>query len=447
MTKLFLKGLRLSVLISVAIIASNSAEAQMECRSMLGAHLTPFKKDVPILWAIEGTMAPGIMTSPYANIDDAKLNGGMLLGALDFTFLKKHNFYIEGGYKNWKNSELVDENNDKSRHFGMRQAFYTFTGNSFKLKLGLHETKLGNFYLIDERILGASVDKEIGAFTINLRGGTVMKNFARMGSFCANRHLYGILSPNYTENIGKKPGETNLAGIVINWNPNFKKEDINSKTDDEFSNTDEFSEFGSSDDFSGVPESSSKQKFKISNIAFILHNEFGSIIPDNKLYTGSLIDIELPYEFSFQTGGIYQNMKDNNTIVFIATLGKNFGWNNGSNTTIKGAFIGKADIDTDAKFQPLFSNLFLGEIMRLDAIDFPLWQSEIKHNFPGKLKFHVALKAVCQIEDSKTNEQDLELGIKTFNNHLKLTAIFSRVKTLAFPDDLYMARMEMRVAF
>ena len=58
MTKLFLKGLRLSVLISVAIIASNSAEAQMECRSMLGAHLTPFKKDVPILWAIEGTMAP-----------------------------------------------------------------------------------------------------------------------------------------------------------------------------------------------------------------------------------------------------------------------------------------------------------------------------------------------------------------------------------------------------
>ena len=306
---------------------------------------------------------------------------------------------------------------------------------------------MGNFYLIDERILGASVDKEIGAFTLNLRGGTVMKNFARMGQFCANRHLYGILNPDYTENIGKKPGETNLAGIVINWNPNFEKVDIASSSEDEFSNTDEFSDFSSTDEFSDVQESSSKQKFTISNIAIILYNEFGSIIPDNKIYTGSLIDFKLPYEFVFQTGGIYQNMKDNNTIVFIAALSKNLGWNNGSNTTLKGAFIGKANIDTDAKFQPLFSNLFLGEIMRLDAIDFPLWQSEVKHNFTGKLKFHVALKAVGQIEDSKTNEQDLELGIKTFNNHLKLTAIFSRVETLAFLDDLYMARMEMRLAF
>ena len=440
MQKLFLKGLKPLVLISVIILLTLSANAQMECRSMLGAHLTPFKKDVPILWALEGTMAPGIMTSPFANIDNTKLNGGMLLGALDFTFRKKHNFYVEGGFKNWKNSALVNDSS-KSRNLGVRQFFYSVTYNTLKVKIGLHETKLGNFYLVDERILGASVDKEIGAFTINFRGGTVLKNFARMGQFCSNRHLYGVLNSDYTENIGKKPGETNLAGIVINWNPNFKKEDKNSKTEDEFSNNDDFNEF------SDVQESSSKQKFKISNIAFILHNEFGAIIPDNKIYTGSLIDIELPYKFSFQTGGIYQNMKNNNTIVYIAALGKNHGWNNGSNTTINGAFIGKANIDANARFQPLFSNLFLGEIMRLDANDFPLWQSEIKHNFPGKLKFHIALKAVGQIKDSKTNEQDIELGIKTFKNHLKLTAIFSRVETLTFPDDLYIARMEMKIAF
>ena len=65
MKKLFSKGLKTSILISLIVFASFSANAQMECRSMLGAHLTPFKKDVPILWAIEGTMAPGIMTSPY----------------------------------------------------------------------------------------------------------------------------------------------------------------------------------------------------------------------------------------------------------------------------------------------------------------------------------------------------------------------------------------------
>ena len=95
MAKLFLKGLKLAIIFSVIIITSNSVKAQMECRSMLGAHLTPFKKNIPILWAIEGTMAPGIMTSPFTDSENTTLNGGMVLAALDFTILKKHNIYIE----------------------------------------------------------------------------------------------------------------------------------------------------------------------------------------------------------------------------------------------------------------------------------------------------------------------------------------------------------------
>jgi len=463
----------------LTLLTSQYASAQMDCRSMLGAHLTPFKKDVPILWGIEGTMAPGIMTSPYDTLDPTRLNGGMLLGALDFGFGKnKNHIYVEGGYKNWQNSEFVDDDKEKSsRHLGIRQAFYSYTGETFKLKVGLHETSLGDFFLIDERVLGVSLDKEIGAFTVNARVGTVNKSFARMGKFCANRHLYGLINNgNYTENIGKKIGETNLAGFVINWNPHYKKaepstakEDEFSDTnndefssDDEFSSSDEFettdefhenhdfNEFGSNDEFTDeTVDKKNKPFISVSNIALIFYDEFGSeeYIPENKFYTGALIDLKLPFGLFMQTGGIYQNMLHQNTFVYIAKFGKSKTWNNASLTKISGAYIGKADIDKNSTFQPLFSNLFIGEVMRMDAAQFPLWQAMIKHRFPGKMKIHIAAKFVGQLEDAKTNEQDLEVGLMAFKNHLKVTLIGSHVQTEALPNDFSMLRLEMRLAF
>ncbi|MCK5538217.1 MAG: hypothetical protein KAI79_15430, partial [Bacteroidales bacterium] len=68
------------------------------------------------------------------------------------------------------------------------------------------------------------------------------------------------------------------------------------------------------------------------------------------------------------------------------------------------------------------------------------------HNLPGKLKFHVGVKAVGQIEANETSEIDLEIGLKPVN-HVKMTAILSRIETLALPDDIMMVRMELRVAF
>jgi hypothetical protein len=407
----------------------------MHCRSTLGGHLTPFHKKFPLLWAVEGTMAPGIMTSSSPNTDPAMLNGGMLIGALDFT-VKKHTFYVEGGYKNWKNSALTESFKRNSRHVGMRQVFYGFRNEKTDFKLGLHETKLGNYFLIDERILGASLNQKMGAFTLNARGGTVLKNFARMGHFCSNRHLYNLITSNYTEKIGKKGGETNLAGFALNWNPNYKKTKA-SDSDDEFGEFDEFSDSG---------EFSDDKKKPISNIGIIVYDEFGKIIPDNKLYLGALVDFNLPAKFEFQTGAVYQNMNLNNTLVYMGTLKRSVTWKSGAYTKMGAGYIGKYNIDDNALFQPLFSNMFLGEVMRLDATDFPLWKASLSHHFPGKYKIHVALKGVGQIEGNETSEIDFEAGIKLFK-HIKMTGILSRVETLALPDDIYMARLEVRVAF
>ena len=435
MTKLLLRVLRGSMLISILTLSFSTSNAQMHCRSTLGGHLTPFHKEFPLLWAVEGTMAPGIMTSPFDDGDPAKLNGGMLIGALDLT-IKKHTFYVEGGYKNWQNSELTQPVTEFSSNLGMRQAFYGYKGENTDIKIGLHETKLGDYFLIDERILGASLNQKMGAFTLNARAGTVIDKFARMGRFCSNRHLYSLITDDFTENIGEKGGETNLAGFALNWNPNYTKPK-ETVSDDEFGEFDEFSESS---------EFSTEKKKLISNVGIIVYNEFGSIIPDHKLYLGSLVDLNLPADFTFQTGAVYQNMELNNALVYIASLGRNITWNSGAYTKFGAAYIGKYNIDDDAIFQPLFSNMFLGEVMRMDATDFPLWKGSVSHHFPGKLKLHVALKAVGQIEGNETSEIDFEAGVKLFK-HVKMTSILSRIETNDFQNEIYMARLELRVAF
>ena len=92
--------IRTLIISSIIFLNSYSVFSQMDCRSMLGAHLTPFKKDGQILWAIEGTMAPGIMTSPYDSLNNTKLNGGMIIGGLDISFSKnKSHIYIEEDLK------------------------------------------------------------------------------------------------------------------------------------------------------------------------------------------------------------------------------------------------------------------------------------------------------------------------------------------------------------
>lgn len=425
-TKFFLKVLKKLILINVFIFSFLTIKAQMECRSILGGHLTPFHKKVPLLWAVEGTMAPGLMTDFKQK--PLPIGTGMILAALDFTMLKKHNFYIEGGTKRWMNSTLSQPIEDKNRKVGMRQAFYNFNGENTKLKIGLHETKLGDLFIIDERVMGASLEQNIKNVTINASAGSVLKNFARMGQFCANRHIYNIIGKNYTENIGEKMGETNYAGINMTWKPK-------SNSDAE---VDEFSEFGSSE--------SKKNSFTVNNISFIFYDEFGKIITNNKLYSGSIVDLGLPYNFGIQTGAVYQNMENNNTVVYILKLKKSLDFRKYGITQINATYFGKQNIDDNALFTPLFSNLFIGEIMRMDAPDFPIWQTKINHNFNSKINFHIGLNAVGQVTGNKTSEIDFELGAKFFS-HLKVTTIFSRVTSQALPNDMYMGRVELRLAF
>ena len=250
---------------------------------------------------------------------------------------------------------------------------------------------------------------------------------------------------NFTENIGEKPGETNLVGAVINWNPHYQAP-VESSSDDEFSEFDDFGDFDEFSDDSGMEDSTPL----VNNIGLIVYQEMGSIIDDPKQYVGSLIDLNLPGEISLRTGAVYQSLEDNNALVFIMQSRKAFMWNSGMNTDVIVSYIGQSDVDDSAIFQPLFSNLFIGEVMRMDATSFPLWTAEVKHRFGGKLRYKTALKAVGQVEGDKTQEIDLENSIHLLK-HVQATLLLSHVESDAFavdfPDGVNMARMEVRVAF
>lgn len=432
--KLFSKEIKIIIPVLIILLSQNLS-AQMHCRSILGGHLTALNEEGSLLGGIEGTMAPGVMMDSDDQ-DRVKLNGGMLIGALDFSISSKHSFYLEGGYKNWNNSELAQHNTGDSRHLGIRQVFYNYKRNDNDMRLGLQEMRMDDYFLLDERVLGGSFNRKSKAFDLNFRIGTVLENFARMGHFCGNKHIYSLIATDYTDNIGEKIGETNLAGLVINWDPHRAKID-KSKNDNEFSEISEFDSFNNLDN---------QQTEIISNIGFILYDEFGDIIENNKFYGGLMVDSKMPFNFTSRAGFVYQNMADNNSSAYIWKIGNQWNWNSGANTQIESAYMGLFEIDNGAIFQPLFSNLFMGEIMRLDAIDLPLVSGSIKHNFPGKLNFHTGIRTVQKIEDNETFEIDLEAGAKLFN-HSKLTLILSKVQTEDLDKDIYMARTEVRVAF
>ncbi|MBK8806506.1 MAG: hypothetical protein IPO21_07640 [Bacteroidales bacterium] len=130
----------------------------------------------------------------------------------------------------------------------------------------------------------------------------------------------------------------------------------------------------------------------------------------------------------------------------MAEAERNFTWKNSSNSGIGAKYYNLIGFDTDASFLASFTNLFIGEVMRLDAIDLPLFAVYAEHTGKSKVKPFVKLQHVMQTQSSKIQETDLEIGIKHLTKHIRCTGIFSRIATSALSEDYYMARIELRMA-
>jgi hypothetical protein len=435
--------MRKSINIILLVLSTTTLWAQPDCRSILGLHLKSIA-ETPFSWAIEGMGAVGVMP-------DRTVANWTAMGALDFTF-KKNNIYFEGAYKNWYNTAknpdgnepqtgLPDYNRPTQYHWGFRELHYLRKSESFQLKAGIQGVKTDDYFLFDERMLGLSASKSWNGLKLSANTGTVSQRLARFQDVCGTRHIYNVFHRSQFNFVGDKPGKTNFAAAFLKWTPKKASPKPISKED-------EFDEF--SDNSFSVLEIKEKghhaNKWKWSESGIFFYEEFGSGFHEFKYYSGAFSAIQIPWSIQLKGQLVDQYILNDHALAFYISAQKNLAWRNGNHTQIDATYLGKINLTPNAHFYPAFSNLFLGEVMRLDAIDLPLLSGSIKHHFGGKFKPSLQLNAVSQINGSQSREADLIAGIKLVG-HARLTGILSYISSELLTQDYWMTRMELRIAF
>lgn len=437
--KVFAKGASLILLLLVQGIA----EAQPDCRSIIGAYLKPVGNSA-FSWAVEGTGAAGIMP-------DRTIAHWSMYGALDFS-KSIHQIYFEGAYKDWYNSAanpdgldpqtgLPDYNRpSNSYHWGFRELFYRLGHRETFLKFGIQSFKSADYLLFDERMLGLSAQKTLGSFVLTAATGTVSQRLARFQDVCGTRHVYNLFHRSQFNFTGETPFETNFAGVFLTSKPESKAKSAPSS-----SSADEFDEF-SSDEFTTDLPIDEQTHAKVNEWGLFFYEEFGSGFHDYKYYTGAYTTISLPGDFKLKAELAGQYIYSDKALAWWLAAERNITWSNGASTRLEAGYLNKIDLSDDAHFYPAFSNLFMGEILRLDVIDLPMISASVKHGFPGKLKSTVQLNSVVQTGGDHSYEVDLLAGIRVVK-HARLTGIISRLNSNLLDTAYWMTKLELKIAF
>jgi hypothetical protein len=463
------------------------APAQPECRSVLGAHLKPLTRESPLSWAGELVSIPAYLEDRYAN-------NTMFFGGVDFTTRSKtHQFYFEGGIKR----STVDSSNDgtsTTEHlvsvatpadgtgvpvgtgaaagsgkgkpatagtgeatsgtsgaaeataeaessvqttkytYGWRELFYQYNGENSRLRAGLSTTQLGDYFLVNERMLGLSFVQRFAQATVQATVGSVGE-FARMTEFCGTKRLTNLVDKEKYETVSEDFGDTNLAGLVATWDLRRPAPPAKAAAADEFTLTE------------NLAPRQGRGSLALRQLGVVLYHELDTRTDVAKSWAGGLLRADLPFAWNLRTEALYQNGAGANAIVYHARADKELFWSNASNTTVHAGYYGRHDLGGPARFEAAFTNIFQGEIMRLDAIDVPLLFAGVRHNFPGKRKLYAQLQGVRQIKDEKVREWDLEVGADFFRR-LRVVAIGSYIQSTATRErENFVGKMEVRLGF
>ena len=378
-----------TALLAALLLSTTSLFAQWECPSRIGGNLKPFTSEFPNLsWAGELTTTAGT-TGDYA------IGNAMAFGALDLS-TEKTTLYLEGGIKSWKRINANGYHNE-GYNLGFREAFFQYRGTSQNLNIGLRSTQGDDYYLLNERVLGLDYKQTLGNWNFRALTGTVMNRFARNGTFCTLGYLYNIVPGRERQLIGRKFGETDLALLTLNYRPGSKP-----STSDEFSNSDGLgttNEFAATDEFSAPAKKSARSIFKLVNAGALAYTEYGNAVAAKALYGGLYAEVEVA-GITLKPEIILQSASANQGLIWNLTAQKEITWSNQQQTKIFGRYIGMIKIDSTAHALNSFSNVFAGEVLRLDAIELPIFQCGIKHSIPS-LKASIKLQAALQTGETR----------------------------------------------
>jgi len=412
------------------IISNITLKAGVDCPSSVPAHMKPIWDGSNFSWAVEGTFGIGVIN------DVTIMNQMLVLGAAYQFGSPRHRIYFEGVGKGWYNSEEGD-NLDYDRnievierdHIGVRELNYKYSGKETSLAVGLQTMGVGDYFLMDERALAINYGDYFGKLNVNASVGTVMRHFARQRSVCALRHLYNISGGGKYGLVGKGFGETNFLAATAKWLPNREV-----KKDGE----------ESADEFEEVTDDNSKSIFEEAGLIF--YEEFGRGFSEYKYYAGAFTSVNLPFESLLRFETVYQYIPNERCFAYYADIYKGITWDNNSSTGFAVGGLGKSCIDNGVYFYPSFSNLYIGEVMRLDDREIPIVYAAVKHKFPWKNKLVINFQAMTQLEDVHTSEIDLEFVCRLFG-FIKWTNTFSMINSNALDETYYMARTEIRLAY
>jgi len=352
---------------------STCVYAQWDCPSRIGGSLKPLSGlSDNFTWATELITSTG-----YAG--DLGISNAMSLVALDYS-TNHITVYVEGGLKGW--TRYGSDGYVNSGHsFGLREGFIQYRGNNQLLNLGLCSTKGDDPYLLNERVLGMNYQLELGSLRLHAITGTVQKQFARNGNFCTVGYLYNIVSGRERALLGDALGETSLALLTLTYKPCSANHP-----------SDEFTTMETNESNGQSPKNS--RLFKATQYGALLYHEYGSLISQQALFSGLFAQTELAGVI-IKPEIILQSATSNQLLIWNLTLEKQYRWSNNQQTKFFGRYIGTVSIDSSASVLNSFSNVFAGEVLRLDALELPLLQVGIRHSVP-RFKCSVKLQAALQ---------------------------------------------------
>lgn len=412
------------IILAFLLLTGASAFAQWECRSHLIGNIKPLYNGSNLGWGAELIESGGYLTN-------REIASSMAFWGVNYT-LENHQLYAEGGFKYWYNKDLDLGYTFTKRMFGLRDLSYGYSAPKFDARIGFHQMGASDYFLVNERAWGASLNKTLGGFRLSASAATVTKDFARNGIFCTNSYLFDIVSThNYT--LGNSWGDTNFASFAFSKKKTEKKAAPQTDSD-------------GFEVFEPTGETDNKSRWGVNSWGGVFYSEFGNFYEKSFVYGGLMTEIALGNLATVKAEGIYQDATDNRAVLYYLEAEKQKEWKAGNVSTFQFLFIGKHAVDEGALAMPRFSNLFLGEVFRMDLIDVPLINVSAKHQFRSQ-QLSLKLNYSEQLQGENMQELDFSAGKFFFDKRLRLTALTGLMKSDELESWAKLARLEMRIFF
>lgn len=389
--------MRKTLIVFLLIFIPFISNAQWNCPSKLGSFTKPIPY-IPIKAGIELTGSAGM-------IDDNVFGFFAGYAALEYS-IKQHTFYVEGGIKKWARHDKGLDQTYNNGFGGFREAYYQFLNKSTSIRFGIQTITLDDHYLVNDRAIGLNFGFNYKKLSLQFAGGSITKYYSRNGLFCNIGFVYDILHRDRGL-MGSGLFQTNFSAITLSYNNR------------------------------GIDKGLNK-------IGIALYDEFGSKIDTNVFMTGLYATLTLPFEIELNPEVLYQNAIANNAILYSFGIRKMFVLDNSQRFDFQARVLQSTEIDKGAIIRNSFSNLFLGDVIRLEAKDLPLYQASLRYSIP-KHSLHFKLQYTSEFKNQGLSEIDFSIGKRVFKQ-VQLSAIGGYIKSPTLEHgDAFLARIEARV--